>query len=121
MSWKQTASWQEKVFKKDAVRVAAALNAAKIACTLEYPIKREGEYNRDGKQKFYSVDILLKDDRFERVGIEMEGQGSASADDLKRDELIQSQGIILLHFPNKTKAQPIIDLLNSNFRKVSDL
>ena len=56
-----------KTFKKDAVRVAAGLNAAGIGCELESPVLRKGELTSEKKPKFYSVDIAVKDARFERV------------------------------------------------------
>ena len=117
MAWKLTNEYQQKTFKKDAVRVAAALNAAKIACELEHRILYYGHFNRHGKQKDFWVDVFLLDPRYEIVGIDMEGEGSASSDNLERDAYIKSLGITLLHFKNSTKSQSIIDLLNESFRR----
>ena len=64
-----------KTFKKAAVRVASALNAAGIGCELESPVLREGEFTSEGRQKFYSVDVAVKDPRYETVAIELEGLG----------------------------------------------
>ena len=117
MSWKLTNTWLQKTFKKDAVRVSNALNQVHIDNTLEYLIPRDGEYNRDGKPKFYSIDVLVHDPTFELVGIDMWGKGSASEDNPKRDAKIKAEGICLLHFKNSTKSESIINLLESEFRK----
>ena len=117
MSWKLTNAYQQKREKSDAVRVAAALNKAKIACCLEWMIPRYGEYTDSGALKSYSLDILLIDPRYQNVGIEMEGDGSGSKDNPERDDYIKRLGITLLHFKNGTPSQSIIDLLNADFRR----
>ena len=107
-----------KTFKKDAVRVAAGLNAAGIGCELESPVLREGELTSEGKPKFYSVDIAVKDARFETVAIELEGRGSASKDDLERDEYLLSHGFVaVLHYPNSKCSKDIIADLKRDYLK----
>ena len=107
-----------KTFKKNAVRVAAGLNAAGIGCELESPVLREGELTSKGKPKFYSVDIAVKDARFERVAIELEGRGSASKDDLERDEYLLSHGFVaVLHYPNSKRSEDVIADLKRDYLK----
>ena len=121
MSWKTTAAWQAKTFKPDALRVGNALNKAGILYTLEW---REPRYekdgspilNRDGRPKFYSVDILVHDHRFELVGIEMEGDHSASKDNQDRDDYLRGLGIWVLHEDNRVPAEKVLEDLQ-HFRK----
>ena len=107
-----------KTFTRDAVRVASALNAAGIGCELESPVLREGEFTSEGRQKFYSVDIAVKDARFETVAIELEGRGSASKDDLERDEYLLSHGFAaVLHYPNSKRSEDVIADLRRDYLK----
>ena len=107
-----------KTFKKAAVRVASALNAAGIGCELESPVLREGEFTSEGRQKFYSVDVAVKDPRYEAVAIELEGRGSASKDDLERDEYLLSHGFVaVLHYPNSKRSEDIIADLKRDYLK----
>ena len=107
-----------KAFRKDAVRVASALNVAKIDCELEYIVPRIGEYAANGQEKFYSVDLRTKDPRYEVVAIEMEGKGSGSKDNADRDEYLMSHGFKgVLHYPNGTPSEEIIADLNRDFKK----
>jgi hypothetical protein len=107
-----------KTFKKDAVRVASALNAAGIGCELESLVLRKGELTSEKKPKFYSVDIAVKDARFERVAIELEGRGSASKDDLERDEYLLSHGFAaVLHYPNSKRCEDVIADLKRDYLK----
>ena len=107
-----------KTFTRAAVRVASALNAAGIGCELESPVLREGELTSEGRQKFYSVDIAVKDARFERVAIELEGRGSASKDDLERDEYLLSHGFVaVLHYPNSKRSEDVIADLKRDYLK----
>ena len=107
-----------KTFKKDAVRVAAGLNAAGIGCELEFLVLRKGELTSEKKPKFYSVDIAVKDARFEKVAIELEGRGSASKDDLERDEYLLSHGFAaVLHYPNSKRSEDVIADLRRDYLK----
>ena len=107
-----------KTFTRAAVRVASALNAAGIGCELESPVLREGELTSEGRQKFYSVDIAVKDARFETVAIELEGRGSASKDDLERDEYLLSHGFAaVLHYPNSKRSEDVIADLRRDYLK----
>ena len=107
-----------KTFKKDAVRVASALNAAGIGCELESLVLRKGELTSEKKPKFYSVDIAVKDARFERVAIELEGRGSASKNDLERDEYLLSHGFAaVLHYPNSKRCEDVIADLKRDYLK----
>ncbi|MDE1854502.1 MAG: hypothetical protein KGI38_12260 [Thaumarchaeota archaeon] len=104
-------------FTSDAVRIASVLNRAKIACTLEYSFLRVGEFTKDGRPKSYTVDILLLDPRFVPTAIEVEGDGSASRDNEKRDAYLATLGLRVLHVDNKTKGEEVIIRLNGSFRK----
>ena len=107
-----------KTFKKAAVRVASALNAAGIGCELESPVLREGEFTSAGRQKFYSVDVAVKDPRYETVAIELEGRGSASKDDLERDEYLLGHGFAaVLHYPNSKRSEDMIADLKRDYLK----
>ena len=106
-----------KAFRKDAVRVAAGLNRAGIACSLEYEIIRYGEFNSRGIQKTYHLDVFVHDPRYLPVSIEMEGEGSGSRDNLKRDAYLGKLGIAVAHFANKTSSQEVIGWLDKSFKK----
>ena len=107
-----------KTFTKDAVRIAAGLNAAGIGCELESPVLREGELTSEGRQKFYSVDIAVKDARFETVAIELEGRGSASKGDIERDEFLLGHGFVaVLHYPNSKRSEDVVADLRRDYLK----
>jgi hypothetical protein len=116
MSWKETNEYQRKTFKGDAIRIAGALAKAKIDYSLEWVIPRYGEF-KNGHPLSYVVDILVMDERYEPVAIEVEGEGSASRDNLKRDGYLSTLGIRVLHVDNKTKGDEVIARLNGSFRK----
>jgi len=116
MSWKLSNEYQQKAFKKDAVRIASALNRAHIACTLEHEVVRYGEY-KNGHPLSYVLDILLIDPRYDTVAIEVEGEGSSSKDDYQRDWYLSTRGIRVLHVDNKVKSEEVIIRLNGSFKK----
>ena len=94
------------------------MNAAGIGCELESPVLRKGELTSEKKPKFYSVDIAVKDARFEQVAIELEGRGSASKDDLERDECLLSHGFVaVLHYPNSKRSEDVIADLKRDYLK----
>ena len=117
MSWKETNEYQRKTFKSDAIRIASALAKAKIDYSLEWQVPRYNEYTRGGTLKSYYLDILVCDPRYETVAIEVEGEGSSSRDNLKRDEYLSTLGIRVLHVDNKTKGDEVIVRLNGSFRR----
>jgi very-short-patch-repair endonuclease len=116
MSWKLTNEYQQKAFKHDAVRIASALNKAKIDCTLEHEVVRYGEF-KNGHPLSYVLDILLIDPRYQSVAIEVEGEGSSSKDNDKRDAYLSTLGIRVLHVDNKIKGEEVIVRLNGSFRR----
>ena len=67
-----------------------------LPCLLEYPVVREGEFTKDGKQKGYSIDILVG----KWLAVEVEGKGSSSADNDERDEYLSMHKFRTLHIPN---------------------
>ena len=94
-------------FKPDAVRVANALSKAGYAVDMEYEVVREGEFTKDGIQKTYHVDVSIQSPK---IAVEMEGKGSASKDNIKRDEYLMSHGFkVVMHFPNKTRSEEVIE------------
>ncbi len=111
MSWKQTAAFQQKYAKKDAIRVANALNQAGIDCELESEIPREGETNPRGLQKFYYVDVTVVDPLVQKVGIEMDGRAhnGREAEDMEKDEYLKRHGYYaILRFPNRTPSEKVV-------------
>jgi very-short-patch-repair endonuclease len=116
LSWKETAEWQRKTFKADAIRIASALARAKIDYSLEWVIPRYGEY-RNGHPLSYVVDIMVLDEKYVPTAIEVEGEGSSSKDNDKRDAYLSTLGIRVLHVDNKTKGDQVIIRLNGSFRK----
>ena len=110
-----------KAFTKPAVRVMAGLNRAKIGIEGEQEYVRPDEFRKDGKPKTYTVDIVVKDSRFKKVGIEIEGKGSASKNNERRDWFLTGSGkgpqlFDLLHYPNSVKVKEIISDLERSYR-----
>ena len=120
MSWTNSTlgSVNRGAYTKDAVRIASALNRAQIACQLEHTIVRYGEFNARGQQKTYSLDILIIDPRYRPVAIEVEGEGSASRDNDRRDRFLAGLGIAVLHVDNRTAGKDVIARLDGSFRRV---
>ena len=115
MNWKQTNEYQRKTFKSDAIRIASALNRAGIFYSLEWVIPRYGEY-RNGHPLSYVVDIMVLDWRYKSVAIEVEGEGSSSKENTKRDAYLSTLGITVLHVDNKVKSEEVVVRLNASFR-----
>lgn len=95
-------------FRDDALRINTALNNAGIANRMEEMFKREGETTQGGKPKIYSLDVYVCDTRFPNIGIELEGKGSASKDNEKRDRFFKDAGVMLFHFPNDINADIVV-------------
>ena len=117
MSWKETNEWLQKTYKSDAIRIASALNRFYIFYSLEWCIPRYGEFTKDGYPKSYYVDIMIMDERYVPTAIEVEGEGSSSRDNEKRDAYLSTLGIRVLHVDNKTKGEEVIARLNGSFRR----
>ena len=98
-----------KAYTEEENLLAARINAAITGkdsvlrdCLLlqNEPLPREGETNRDGKQKCYYPDVLLFDQRsLLRFGVEAMGEGSKS-DDFHRHQWLVEHGVIPLYFSN---------------------
>ena len=102
-------------FKPDAVRVANALSKAGYAVDLEYEVAREGEFTKDGIQKTYHVDVAIQSPK---IAVEMEGKGSASKDNIRRDGYLMSHGFkAVLHFPNKTPSDKVVQAVMNYQRR----
>lgn len=102
-------------FTSDAVRIASALNRAGINYQLEHEIVRYGEY-RNGHPLSYVLDILVMDERYRSVAIEVEGRGSASRFNDKRDQYLSTLGISVLHVDNSVEGDEVVIRLNASFR-----
>ncbi len=111
MSWKESAEWNRKTFKGDAIRIASALAKAKIDYSLEWPVLHVGKF-KNGHPITYYLDIFIIDARYKPAAIEVEGEGSASRDNLTRDQYLASIGITVLHVDNKTKGEKVIEAIN---------
>ena len=110
-----------KTFTHDAIRIASVLNRHRIYYTLEWTVPRYGEYTNGGILKTYSLDILVHDPRYETVAIEVEGAGSSSKDNDKRDAYLSTLGIRVLHVDNKVSGDEVLVRLNGSFRKKESL
>ncbi len=109
MSWKE-GEYLRKTFKSDAIRVAGALAKAKIDYSLEWPVLHVGRF-KNGHPITYYLDIFIIDERYKPVAVEMEGEGSASRDNLERDHYLSSIGITVLHVDNRTKGSEVLERL----------
>ncbi len=116
MAWKESPEYQRKTFKADAIRIAGALAKAKIDYSLEWVIPRYGEF-KNGHPLSYVVDILVMDERYEPTAIEVEGEGSSSKGNDRRDAYLSTLGIRVLHVDNKVRGEEVIVRLNGSFRK----
>ena len=63
----------------------------------EYPILRDGEFNREGKPKSYVADLLIN----KKLIVEVEGKGSASADNPERENYLIKKGYRIHHVSNE--------------------
>ena len=78
------------------MRLFNALVKRGLGVLAEHIILRDGEFNSEGKPKSYVLDLLV--DRF--LVVEVEGLGSASADNKPRDDYLHSKGFIVKHVSN---------------------
>lgn len=111
MSERQASDFRVGTYTRDAVGIASALNTARIAIILEHTIIRYGEYTKSGNPKTYLIDIMVVDPLFRPVAIEVEGEGSSSKDNDKRDAYLSKLGITVLHVDNKTPAAEVLKRL----------
>lgn len=63
------------------------------------PFVRAGEFSSGGMEKTFVADIFLPD---KNIIIELEGSGSASADNPHRDDYFKEKGISVVHLRNET-------------------
>jgi hypothetical protein len=89
----------------------AYLNRQGIRFLSEQEFIRPNEYRANGSLKTYTLDILITDPRFKNVAIEVEGKGSASKDNERRDAFFLQRNIDILHFGNKDRHEAILSAL----------
>lgn len=89
-------------YTKEAMILFNSLVKRGYGVLTEYPILRDGEFNREGKPKSYQVDLLV--DRF--LILEVEGNGSASKNNKERDDYLRKKGYTLKHIPNEHITNP---------------
>lgn len=92
------------------MRLFNALVKRGLGVLAEHPVLRDGEFNREGKPKSYVLDLLV--DRF--LVVEVEGKGSASADNKPREDYLHSKGFIIKHVSNlevKKDLEHVVDCI----------
>lgn len=77
--------------------LAAAFNKVGLFPDVEKPFVREGEFTKDGKPKEYFADLHFGE---QKVIVEVEGEGSASADNDERELFFTENGYQVVHVPN---------------------
>ncbi len=78
------------------VMLLNALVKRGLKCRSEVAFERPGETTKDGHPKSYQADIVVED----KVVIEVEGEGSSSKSDAKRDEFFKDKGLPVVHLSN---------------------
>lgn len=78
------------------VSLLNALTKRRLNCRSEVAFERPGELTSEGQPKTYQSDIVVED----RVIVEVEGEGSSSRDNEKRDFFFKEQGFVVKHIPN---------------------
>jgi very-short-patch-repair endonuclease len=76
--------------------LTAELSRRGVEFLTQVPYVRESEFTADGIPKTYTVDILIGGN----MAIEVEGEGSSSANNKERDDFFRSKGIRVFHIPN---------------------
>jgi hypothetical protein len=84
-------------YTEEHMKLASAFNAVGLFPDIEKPFAREGEFTKEGKPKQYFADLHFGE---QKVVVEVEGEGSASAGNDERDVYFAEQGYQLVHVPN---------------------
>jgi hypothetical protein len=84
-------------YTEEHMKLASAFNGVGLFPDVEKPFVRPGEVTKDGKPKEYFADLCFED---WKVVIEVEGEGSASADNDERELFFAENGYQVVHVPN---------------------
>ncbi|MGA2666188.1 MAG: hypothetical protein ABSF83_14710 [Nitrososphaerales archaeon] len=84
-------------YTEEHMKLAAAFNDVGLYPDVEKPFLREGEVTKEGKQKGYVADLHFGD---QKVIIEVEGEGSASADNDDWELFFAENDYQVVHVPN---------------------
>ena len=82
-------------FTKGEQSLLKELSARKVSYKAQEPFAREGEVTKDGRVKQYVPDVIVG-----KLILEVEGKGSASADNPKRDKFFRDKGYDIVHIPD---------------------
>jgi hypothetical protein len=99
MSERQASSYRKGTGTDAHNRAMAILNRLGIPFRAEAGFSR-GEFNSRGQPLWYYVDILCYPDKPYQFAIELEGDGSSSKDNPKRDAFFRKLGLPVLHIDN---------------------
>ncbi|SRR5712692_6142555 len=102
MSERQASTFRKGQFTDSHVKVLAYLNQLGIYYKAEEVVHCLGAFDERGRPISFKVDVLVNDIRYAVGVIEVEGKGSNTAGDEKRDGLLKNHGIMWIeHLPNK--------------------
>jgi hypothetical protein len=94
------------------------LNQLGIRYLSEWGFPRWNEYRGNGSLRSYTADIVVVDHRYHNGVIEIEGGGSASKDNEKRDQYFTELGLWVEHLANeKVQEGEILKLLDCHKRE----
>ena len=85
------------LYTGSAIAIGNAVQLAGEIVEFEQKFYRDGEVNREGKPKYYQVDVLVAG----FLCVEAEGPGSKSSDNPERDAYLESLGLELHHLSNE--------------------
>lgn len=80
-----------------AIAIGNAVQLAGLIVEFEPRFIRDGEFNREGRPKYYQVDVLVAG----FLSVEAEGPGSKSSNNPERDAYLKSIGLELHHVSNE--------------------
>ena len=103
MSERQASTFRKGSFTDSHVKVLAYLNQLGVSYKAEEVVHCFGAYDSKDRPISYKVDILVNDAQYGFGVIEIEGKGSNTANNKKRDEILLHASYIdwIEHLPNK--------------------
>jgi hypothetical protein len=97
----------------------AILSENHVRYLAEQVVQCFGYFDNQGRPISYKVDILVNDPRYSSGVIEIEGEGSNSKGNDRRDNHLAMQHLWVEHVPNK-EAKNVMVYLGKHKRKVDD-
>ena len=101
MSERQATNFRISSYTEDHRRAMIILTQLGVRSLAEWEFPRWNEYRGNGTLRSYTADIVVVDPRYFNGILEIEGEGSASKDNEKRDRYFERLGLWVNHLENE--------------------